>query len=270
MPSRITPAEHLAQVEASFAGDDRLAEIMRAAVRHLHAFAEEVGLARDEWFTGIRFLTEVGKMCDDRRQEFILLSDTLGLSMLVEMLDDDGDEAVTEPTVFGPFHVDGAPERDLGSSIVEVDLGGDPLVMRGTVRDTSGTLIEGARLDVWQTAPNGLYDVQDEGQPAMNLRGVFTTGADGTYDFHTVRPVPYRISSDGPVGAMLRATGRGDWRPGHIHFLISAPGHHPVITHVFDRSSPHLDSDAVFGVRDSLVIDMDAGEAVFDPVLSPE
>jgi protocatechuate 3,4-dioxygenase beta subunit len=275
--SRFTPEEHLAQVQASVDGaDPRTAEVLRAAVKHLHAFAAEVNLTRDEWFAGIEFLTSVGQACDANRQEFILLSDVLGVSMLVEMLGAggagvdgaEGAEAATEPTVFGPFHVDGAPDRPLGASIVDTDVGGDPLTVWGTVRDTAGSPIAGASLDVWQTAPNGLYDVQDEGQPPMNLRGVFTTGEDGAYSFLTVRPAAYPIPGDGPVGDLLRAAGRHNWRPGHIHLVVSAPGHAPVITHIFDRASDYLDSDAVFGVRPSLVVDMEGGEARFDPVLA--
>ncbi|HET6952227.1 MAG TPA: dioxygenase [Acidimicrobiales bacterium] len=273
MTTNITPAEHLAAVQATFsgAGDPRLADVMRSLVAHLHAFVVDVGLTRDEWFAGIDFLTRVGHMCDGQRQEFILLSDTLGVSMLVEMLAQGGVPGTTEPTVFGPFHVEGAPERALGASIVEPggDLPGEPLTVAGTVRSLDGTPLGGARLDVWQTAPNGLYDVQDERQPAMNLRGVFTAAADGGYHFRTLRPVAYPIPGDGPVGEMLRATGRHNWRPAHIHFVVSAPGHKPVITHVFDRASAYLDSDAVFGVRDSLVVGMDGGTARFDPVLEP-
>ena len=265
-----TPIEHLAQVQASFDGapDPRLAEIMRAAVAHLHAFVAEVGLTRDEWFAAVDFLTRVGQMCDGRRQEVILLSDTLGVSMLVEMLNHAGAPGTTEPTVFGPFHVDGAPERPCGASIVDDRAaGGEPLTVAGRVRDQDGRPVPGARLDVWQTAPNGLYDVQDPTQPEMNLRGVFTTGEDGAYSFRTVRPVAYPIPEDGPVGEMLRASGRHNWRPAHIHFLVSAPGHKPVITHVFDRASRYLDEDAVFGVRPSLILDMEGGTATFDPVL---
>jgi catechol 1,2-dioxygenase len=271
MEPKVTPEEHLAQVQASVegAGDARLVEIVQAAVRHLHAFVTEVGLTRDEWFAGVDFLTRVGQMCDERRQEVILLSDVLGVSMLVEMTDRAATPGTTEPTVFGPFHVEGAPPRPLGSTIVDRDVGGEPLTVHGTVRDAAGAPVAGACLDVWQTAPNGLYDVQDDGQPAMNLRGVFTTGDDGRYAFDTVRPAAYPIPSDGPVGELLRATGRHNWRPGHIHFLITAPGHEPLITHVFDRASDYLDSDAVFGVRPSLILDMDGGEARFDPVLAP-
>src|SRR5918995_1344487 len=271
MGRKVTPEEHLAQVQASVEGADdaRLAEIVQAAVKHLHAFVTEVGLTRDEWFAGVDFVTRVGQMCDDRRQEVILLSDVLGVSMLVEMTGQAPTPGATEPTVFGPFHVEGAPPRPLGSTIVDRDVGGEPLTVHGTVRDSTGAPVGGACLDVWQTAPNGLYDVQDDGQPAMNLRGVFTTGEDGRYSFDTVRPAAYPIPADGPVGELLRATGRHNWRPGHIHFLITAPGHEPLITHVFDRASDYLDSDAVFGVRPSLIVDMDGGEARFDPVLAP-
>lgn len=269
MTTQTTPAEHLAQVQASFdkSPDARLAEIVKAAVAHLFAFVEQVGLTREEWMAGIEFLTRVGHMCDDRRQEYILLSDTLGVSMLVEMVSQAAAPGTTEPTVFGPFHVDGAPERAFANSIVDTDLGGEPLTVRGAVRTLDGEPLAGARLDVWQAAPNGLYDVQDTGQEPMNLRGLFTARDDGTYEFRTVRPVAYPIPGDGPVGEMLRATGRSRWRPAHIHFVVSAPGHKQVITHVFDRASEHLEADAVFGVRDSLVIDMDGGEAMFDPVL---
>lgn len=269
MTTNFTPDQHLAEVVDSFAGasDDRLAEISRAAVRHLHAFAAEVGLSRDEWFAGIGFLTAVGQACDEVRQEFILLSDTLGLSMLVEMLDQHGSDGTTEPTVFGPFHVDGAPRRANGDSIIESELGGQALTVDGTVQDLDGTPIAGATVDVWQTAPNGLYDVQDQGQAAMNCRGVFTTDDQGRFTFRTVRPVDYTIPDDGPVGAWLGAVGRHPWRPAHIHLVAEAEGFVPITTHLFDRDSRHLGSDAVFGVRDSLVVDMAGGSTSFDVVL---
>lgn len=265
----ITPEEHTAQVEGAIGGDERLSQVVRAAVRHLHAFVREVGLTREEWFAGIRFLTEVGQRCDDVRQEFILLSDTLGVSMLVEMVNQAAAPGATEPTVFGPFHVEGAPERALGSSIAQMEMGGTPLVLSGQVRRLDGTPVPGARVDVWQTAPNGLYDVQDPDQTPMNLRGVFTADEEGRYELRTVRPVPYRIPSDGPVGRMLAATGRLDWRPAHIHLMVTAEGCKPLITHVFDSTSPFLDSDAVFGVRDSLLVDMSGEAASFDVVLEP-
>ncbi len=269
----VTPAQHLLDVQGSFAGcpDPRLREIMQSLVRHLHGFVADVGLTRDEWFAGIRFLTEVGHLCDDQRQEFILLSDTLGVSMLVEMVNQDGADGTTEPTVLGPFHVDGAPRRAMGDSIAIAD-DGQPLALEGVVRDLDGQPIAGAELDVWQTASNGFYDVQDPEQPPMNLRGIFTTGADGRFWFATVRPVAYSIPDDGPVGRMLAATGRHPMRPAHVHVVVSAPGFRPITTHLFDRASDYLDSDAVFGVRESLVVDLTRGDggtlaATFDLVL---
>ena len=268
-----TPAEHLAEVLASYDenANPRLVEIMRAATKHLHAFVEEVGLTREEWFEGIRFLTAVGQKCDDVRQEFILLSDTLGVSMLVEMINQQGSEGTTEPTVFGPFHFDGAIERELGSSIIDDPVeGGKDLVVSGTVRSLTGEPLGGATVDVWQTAANGFYSMQEpDQQNIMNARGIFHADEDGNFEFNTVRPVKYQIPGDGPVGDMLDATGRHNWRPGHIHFLISHPGYKSVITHLFDSESDFLDSDAVFGVRQSLITDMADGTVSYDFVLEP-
>lgn len=265
-------ADHLAEALGAYGTprDERVGEIARSAIAHLYAFVEEVGLTREEWMRGIEFLTAVGQMCDERRQEFILLSDVLGVSMLVEMINQPSVEGVTEPTVFGPFHVDGAPHKQMGDSIVIDDAHGEPLVLSGIVRDIDGNPIAGAVLDVWQTASNGRYDVQDPDQPPMNLRGRFTTGADGRYSFGTVRPVAYPIPDDGPTGALLAATGRHNWRPAHIHVVVTAPGSTPVITHLFDRASDYLDSDTVFGVRPSLIIDMSGGVASYDFVLGPD
>lgn len=262
--------EHLAEVLASYddAPDERTAEVVRSLVTHLHGWVRDVRLTREEWFAGIRALRTAGDISDDTRDEFILFSDTLGVSMLVEMLNHDGADGTTEPTVFGPFHVEGAPPRENGDSIVAIDAGdGEPLEVSGIVRSLDGTPIVGATLDVWQTAPNGLYDVQDPDQPEMNLRGLFTTDEAGRYSFRTQRPVPYPIPGDGPAGELLARTGRHNWRPAHIHFVVAADGHKSVITHVFDATSDYLDSDAVFGVRDSLVVDMADGVAAFDFVL---
>ncbi len=271
--ANITPAEHLAEVVGRYDGspDARLAEITTAAITHLHAFVEEVRLTRDEWFQGIMALTAIGQLCDEQRQEFILLSDTLGVSMLVEMLNHAAADGTTEPTVFGPFHVDGAPRKEMGDTILVDEAEDDrPLVLTGTVRDLDGNPIEGAELDVWQTASNGFYDVQDGDQTPMNLRGIFTTGADGTYKIRTVRPVAYPIPGDGPAGELLFANGRHNWRPAHIHFVVSAAGRKTVITHLFDAESDYLDSDAVFGVRDSLVVDMSGGTCDYDFVLDTD
>jgi hydroxyquinol 1,2-dioxygenase len=267
-----TPDEHLAKVLAAYESspDARLAELTTSLIRHLHQFVLEVGLTRDEWFAGIQALTRAGQMSDEHRQELILLSDTLGISMLVEMINHAAAAGSTEPTVFGPFHVEGAPERAMGDSIVVDAMEGDrPIVFKGRVLDLGGQPLGGARLDVWETATNGLYDVQDGHQTSMNMRGIFTTGPDGAYEFAGVRPVAYEIPGDGPAGDLLFANGRHNWRPGHVHFLVSAPGHKSVITHLFDAASDHLDSDAVFGVRPSLIVDMSGDVCTYDFVLEP-
>ena len=232
----------------------RLQQIMASLVRHLHAFAHEVELSESEWFAGIGFLTQTGQWCDERRQEFILLSDVLGVSMLVDAINHRKSEGATESTVFGPFYREGAPDFLLGASIAG-STAGEPVIVSGHVRDTSGTPIAGALLDVWQTAPNGLYDTQDPDQSGMNLRGKFRTDAQGRFEFRTVKPTSYSIPEDGPVGKMLRALGRHPYRPAHIHFIVSAPGFEPVTTHLFVAGDAYLDSDVVFGVKDSLVVD---------------
>jgi protocatechuate 3,4-dioxygenase beta subunit len=252
----------------------RLKEVVAALVRHLHAFAGEVNLTHKEWEMGIQFLTACGQKSDDTRQEVILLSDILGLSSLVEMLDYHGSSHATEQTVLGPFYADGSVERQNGDSIIVTDTGGPRLHVSGTVRDEAGNPIEGAKLDIWQTASNGFYPVQDPTQDPMNLRGVFTTDAEGRYAFTTLRPVDYSVPTDGPVGKLLDATGRHSMRAAHTHFIARAPGFYPVTTHFFDRESPYLDSDAVFGVRDSLIIDFEKVDennlrAVFDITLTP-
>ncbi|HEX4216344.1 MAG TPA: dioxygenase [Candidatus Dormibacteraeota bacterium] len=262
----------LAEVTRSFGGasDARLVEVLQALAGHLHGFASEVDLTRDEWRAAIDFLTRTGQACGPTRQEFVLLSDVLGLSSLVEM--DDVDSA-TEGTVLGPFYAPDSPFRDLGASILEGEQAGEPLLVRGRVTDPGGGPLAGAVLDVWQNAANRLYAVQDRGQHPHNLRGRFRAGEDGAFTFRTIRPVPYPIPDDGPVGRLLRAAGRHPWRAAHIHVIASAPNHRTVTTHVFDAESDYLDSDAVFGVRESLIVPMrkEAGilTAGFDLVLAP-
>jgi len=246
-----------AQVLARFAAtpDPRLKQIMLALIKHLHAFVKDVELTETEWFQAIEILTEAGKMCSDKRQEFILFSDTLGVSMVVDLLDHRKPEGATESTVFGPFHRLGAPEMAPGGNIAHRDTTGAPALVSGRVLDLDGKPIADAKLDVWQTQSNGLYDAQDENPDELHMRGKFRTDSAGRYLLRTVVPVNYPIPSDGPVGAMLKATGRHPMRPAHIHFVVTADGYDGVTTHLFDRTDPYLESDAVFAVKDSLICD---------------
>lgn len=241
-------------VVASFAGtkNDRLREVMNSLTRHLHAFARDVRLTEDEWEAGIGFLTRVGHITDDRRQEFILLSDVLGLSMQVVGINAPADPRTTESTVFGPFFVDGAPEIPLGGDIAN-GASGTPCWVTGTVTDTTGAPVAGARLDVWEADDDGLYDVQREGTGVAG-RGWLRSGPDGGYRFWSVRPSAYPIPADGPVGDLLAATGRGPMRPAHLHFKVTAPGFRTLVTHIFVAGDPYLGSDAVFGVKESLIV----------------
>jgi len=236
--------------------DPRLRRIMLGLVNHLHAFVKEVELTEAEWFQAIEILTEAGRMCSDKRQEFILFSDTLGVSMVVDLINHRKPDGATESTVFGPFHRLGAPELPAGGNIAPRDKTGTPTLVSGRVLDLDGQPIKGALIDVWQAQSSGLYDSQDEGLGGeLHMRGRFRTDAEGCYRIRTVLPVNYPIPSDGPVGAMLRATGRHPWRPAHIHFVVSADGYEPVTTHIFDRTDEYIGSDAVFGVKDSLICD---------------
>jgi hydroxyquinol 1,2-dioxygenase len=234
--------------------DPRLKEIMTSLVQHLHAFAREVKLTEAEWYRGIDFLTRVGHITDDQRQEFILLSDTLGLSMLTVAMNNDKPAGCTEATVFGPFFVEGAPSFDLGEDVAN-GAPGIPCLVRGTVRGLDGEPVPGAEIQVWQADAEGKYDVQREGLEAQQARGVLHANGKGQYHFRSILAEAYPIPDDGPVGEMLRATGRHPWRPAHLHFMITAPGYERLITHVFRNGDPYLDSDAVFGVRQSLVAD---------------
>jgi hydroxyquinol 1,2-dioxygenase len=242
-------------VVASFADapDPRLREVLASLVRHLHAFVREVEPTFAEWERAIGFLTATGQLSDDRRQEFILLSDVLGVTMLVDAVNHRKASAATESTVLGPFHMVESPPRRLGDSIDLVGTG-EPCVVTGQVRSLDGRPLPGALVDVWQADDHGFYDVQQPGvQPAGNGRGLFTCDGDGRYRFRTVTPSPYPIPADGPVGRLLAATGRHPYRPAHIHFIVGADGHLPVTTHVFVAGSPYLDSDAVFAVKQGLV-----------------
>jgi protocatechuate 3,4-dioxygenase beta subunit len=237
--------------------DLRLQELLLGFTRHLHDFVREVELTESEWMAAIQFLKAAGNMTDDQRNEFILLSDVLGLSILVDAINHRKQAGATESTVFGPFWVAGAPEMPSGASIArgeEAD-SGETTVVHGKVTGAQGRPIEGAMIDVWQASPFGLYDVQDPAQPEMNLRGLFRSGPDGEYWFKTVKPAAYPIPDDGPAGDLLRATGRHPMRPAHIHFMVGAANYKTLITHIFVEGDPYIESDAVFGVKDSLVFD---------------
>jgi hydroxyquinol 1,2-dioxygenase len=254
------PDELLAEVIARYDGspNERLKQVMTAAVTHLHAFAREVNLTRDEWFAGIKWLTETGQMCSDTRQEFILLSDTTGLSTLVEMMNYSASSGTTEATVLGPFFAPNSIERTNGSSMLDDDDRGDRVVVRGRVTNVEGQPVANAILDCWQSNTDGYYTVQKiDGQSEMNLRGIYRTDANGDYEIRTVRPGKYPIPHDGPVGALLKANNRGWMRPGHLHVWMHAAGFKDLITHLFDRKSDHLYDDAVFGVRESLILDFE-------------
>ena len=244
-------------VAASFAqtADPRLRQILTSLVTHLHAFVKDVALTPEEWVEGIRFLTETGQTCTDTRQEFILLSDVLGVSMLVDAVNNPAGNGVTESTVEGPFHVVTSPARQLGDSIVEAG-DGDACLFTGRVVDTDGKPVVGATVDVWQADAEGYYDVQRPDEiPQANLRGLFTTDDDGRFWFRTIVPRYYPIPDDGPVGRLLAATGRHPYRPAHVHIEAAAPGFRTLTTHLFVSDSPYLDSDAVFGVKASLIRD---------------
>jgi len=233
--------------------DPRLAQVMAVLIRHLHAAVKEIEPTQDEWMAAIRFLTDTGHMCTDWRQEFILLSDILGVSMLVDAINNRKPSGASESTVLGPFHVEGAPELPIGADIC-LDQKGEPMLVTGRILDTRGNPVAGARIDVWQANDEGFYDVQQKGiQPDFNLRGVFRTGPDGRYWFRGVKPKFYPIPDDGPVGKLLRALGRHPWRPAHLHYIIAAPGLATLTTHIFDPDDPYIGSDAVFGVKESLL-----------------
>ena len=237
------------------AKDPRFKRVMTSLIRHLHAFVEDVDLTEEEWMTAIQFLTDTGQSCTGRRQEFILLSDTLGVSMLVVMLAQARAgrgklKGATEATVQGPFFWEGAPEMPLGSDISN-GVEGEPALYRGRITNAKGRPVANAQIDVWSVDGGGLYDMQSGEE--MRARAKFRTGADGRYAFWSVRPKHYPVPTDGPVGRMLRAMGRHAFRPAHIHFMVRAKGYQPLVTHLFDSKSRYLVSDAVFGVRDSLV-----------------
>ena len=232
--------------------DPRFREVMSSLITHLHDFVREVKLTEAEWIGAIQFLTDTGKTVTEKRQEFILLSDTLGVSILVITLNNPATNGTTDSTVLGPYYWEGAPELPLGADLAE-GVKGEPAYYSGRVLDSAGRPIAGAVLDIWSGDGEGTYDMQMEGDVGMKARGRIRTDAAGRYSFWSIKPEYYPVPTDGPVGHMLRKMGRHPMRPGHIHMIVSAPGHHAITTHLFAAGSEYIDSDAVFGVKDSLV-----------------
>lgn len=231
----------------------RFRQIMEGLITHLHDFIKEVGLTQEEWEVAIDVLTRTGQKCSGERQEFILMSDTLGVSMLVDAINNRRPAGATENTVLGPFHVAGAPELPMGTNI-SLDGVGESCLFSGRVLDTDGKPVAGAKIDVWSDNADGFYDVQQPGiQPKWNNRGIFTTGADGSYHFRGIKPTSYPVPVDGPAGEMLTGMGRHPYRPAHTHVIVTAPGYQKLVTHIFVGDDPYITSDAVFGVKSSLI-----------------
>lgn len=251
---RSVTKDNITEVFTAYFGEDtdpRVREVLGALARHIHDFAREVKLTHEEWQVGIDFLTRAGDITTPERHEFVLLSDVLGLSSLVDMLH--SREDATSSSVLGPFHVSNPPPLEIGGDMKR-DFEGEVLLVEGTVRDTDGNPIPGAEIDIWQTAPNGLYSSQDPDQDIHSFHGLMKADENGRYAFTTVRPVSYTVPDDGPVGDILRAAGRHPWRPSHLHYIVSAKGFRNLVTEVFPDDDPYLDEDTVFGVRSDLVM----------------
>lgn len=232
--------------------DPRLRQVIQSLVTHLHAFVRDVEPSFAEWETAIDFLTRTGHMCDGKRQEFILLSDTLGVSMLVDAINHRLPEGATPTTVLGPFYVQNAPELPLGAEVARA-MKGERLHVSGQVTSAGGAPLADAIVDIWHSDEDGFYDVQRPAAEEASLRARFRTDAEGRFHFWTIMPTAYPVPDDGPVGDMLKATGRHPMRPAHVHFMIAAEGHETLVTHVFAAGDPYLDSDAVFGVKQELI-----------------
>ncbi|WP_412551826.1 dioxygenase [Shimia sp. MIT910701] len=251
---RSVTKDNITDVFTSYFGDDtdpRVKEVLSALARHIHDFAREVNLTHDEWRVGIDFLTRAGEITTAERQEFVLLSDVMGLSSLVDMLHSTPE--ATSSSVLGPFHVSNPPPLAVGGDMKR-DYEGETVLVEGTVRDTDGNAIPGAQIDIWQTAPNGMYSSQDPEQDIHSFHGLMTADENGRYAFTTVRPVEYTVPSGGPVGDILNAAGRHPWRPSHLHYIVTADGFRSLVTEVFPDDDPYLDQDTVFGVREDLVM----------------
>ena len=249
------------------AANPRLRQVMEVITRKLHEAVKEIEPTQEEWLEAILFLTRTGQLCTEWRQEYILLSDVLGVSMLVDAINNRKPSGASESTVLGPFHVEGSPELPMGANIC-LDGKGEDMVIRGRILDTGGRPVAGALLDVWQANDEGFYDVQQKGiQPDYNLRGLFRTGEDGRYWFRAVKPKFYPIPNDGTVGKLLQSLGRHPYRPAHLHFILQAEGFETLTTHIFDPHDPYIGSDAVFGVKKSLLADF---RRVDDPARARE
>ena len=251
---RNVTADNITETFLSYFGKDtdpRLMEIMSSLSKHLHEFARETNLTHEEWNKGLKLLRWAGNITTKERDEFVLLSDVLGLSSLVDMVN--SSPQGTSSSVLGPFHISNPPKREAGADL-GAGFDGETILVRGMVKDPDGNPINGATIDIWQTAPNGLYSSQDPEQDTYSFHALFTTDADGSYRFTTVRPVSYTVPTDGPVGEILNATGRHPWRPSHLHYIIKASGFRTLVTEVFPDDDPYLDEDTVFGVRSDLVM----------------
>ena len=232
-------------------------EIMKAALKHVHEFMKEVNLTYDEWLEAMEWMRRAGEISSDARNEFILISDIIGVEVLADMLDKKPTHNETISTILGPFYRENPPVLPKGASIIQKDFKGQETVrVTGTIRDTDGNPVPGVTMDVWEDAPNGLYEQQDPDQPDYNLRGRFVTGEDGSYDFVAIRPVPYPIPYDGAAGELLKYMGHHPWRPGHVHFMIMKEGYKTLISQIYDSTTEYLDNDSVFGVKEDLIGDM--------------
>ncbi|HVI88621.1 MAG TPA: dioxygenase [Dongiaceae bacterium] len=235
--------------------DPRIKEVLSSLIRNLHNFVQEVGLTLDEFVAGCQFLARAGKMSNETRNEFILIANILGIEVLIDRISPQGGE---QTTVLGPMHRADAPRYANGSSIVLTESkDAETIFLEGYVRDARGAPIPGATVDVWQAGANGLYDVQDPAQDDLNLRGLFTTDAEGYYSLICVRPAGYPIPDDGPGGDLLRMTKRHPMRPAHIHFIVSAPGKNPIVSQLYDASCKYIDNDSIFAVKDQIIVDFE-------------
>lgn len=251
---RAVTKENITDVFMGYFGeetDPRFREIMASLAKHLHSFAREVNLTHEEWQRGLEFVEWAGRITTPERNEFVLLSDVLGLSSLVDMINSDPE--ATSSSVLGPFHVSNPPALPIGGDLKR-DFEGAVLLVEGHVRDKDGKAIAGATIDIWQTAPNGLYSSQDPDQDIHSFHALMTTDSNGRYAFTTARPVSYTVPTDGPVGQILNAAGRHPWRPSHLHYIVSAEGFRQLVTEVFPDDDPYLDGDTVFGVREDLIM----------------